>query len=291
MADKLGRLLGKGMKPVAEWATSTVFTSYANKGWRAKILYNRLVSKRNKVSQRVGKVEDKINHHLAKEGNHSLAQKQNKWKAAQIIGKEMGKTPEESIKDLAKNHTTGKQKEQKTFKNEVIIINTSSTPLVYLTLQNRPLEIDVEANSFWTSVKSMGRNSPFQIYTGSEDTINLEITWYATDKGRQDVLTKCRLLESWTKSDGYKSSPPILNIVWGGSDLFEGVDFVLTAASYKLGQFQDGVRDGIGIQDLKLYPNYASQKLSFKRVSSNNLKHEDIISMDRLKSTTGITIN
>lgn len=292
MADKFNKLLGKGMQPIAEWSSGSIFTSYANKGWRAKILLNRALSKRDKVKQGVGKTEDLANLHMAKEDHHSLAQMQNKWKAAQIVGKELGLSKEESIKALGKNHVMGKTKKAKTFKNEVIIMNASVSPIMYIVLQNRPQEIEIEPVSYWATVKSMGRNSPFQIYTGSEDTINLDLTWYSKDSHRQDVVNKCRLLESWTKSDGYKSSPPVLNILWGNSDLFEGVDFVLTSASYKFGQFQDSYRDSEGdVIDLKLYPNYATQKLVFKRVSSNNLMHEDIISMDSIKSTSGIKID
>lgn len=295
MADKLNKLLGKGLGPVSDWATGSVFTSYTNKGWRAKILFNRVVSNRAKVSQYVGKTEDFANKHLAKPDSHSLAQYINPWTAQQIVGKKMGLSPEEIKHAMSTDHTKSKrgQKQAKEFKNEIIIVNSSVSPIVYLTLQNRPSEIEVEPNSYWTSVKSMGRNSPFQVYTGSEDTISLDISWFSKDNGRQDVINKCRLLESWTKSDGYNSAPPVLEILWGNSDLFTGSEFVLTAASYKLMNFQDGVRNSYdgSVIDLKLYPNTATQKLVFKRVSSKNLEYEDIIPSDKLKSTSGIKLD
>ena len=292
MAKAISKAVGEVFKTVADIQSPYIFQSPLNKGWRAKILFNRGISPMAKVDQDEGKQADKENYHLAIPESYSYEQKnRNGWKAMQIQGQSSGLSARESIDQYSTNHTLNKaEKQPKNFKNEIIIVNATESPAVYLTLQNRPNEIEVEPVSSWSSVNSMGRNSPFQIYTGSEDTITLDISWYSIDQNRQDVVNKCRLLESWTKSDGYIKSPPILQILWGNSDLFDGVDFVLTSAAYRLTHFQDGVRNQNGeVIDLKLYPNQATQKLIFKRVSSDNLRTEDIIPPDKIKSTSGVT--
>lgn len=292
MAKAVSKKVGKVFKTVADYQSKEIFQGPLNKGWRAKILLNRATSPMAKVNQNEGKAADKENQHYAKPSSYSYAQKnRDGWKSKQIIGEQAGLSPRESIDSYATNHTLNKaQTPVKEFKNEVHIVNASVSPVVYLTLQNRPSEIDVEPISSWSTINSMGRNSPFQVYTGSEDIVTLDISWYAVDENREDVINKCRLLESWTKSDGYIKSPPVLQIIWGQSDLFDNVDFVLTSAAYKLSNFQDGAKKRYGVEviNLKLYPNLATQKLVFKRVSSNNLTSEDIIPMEKLKSTSGI---
>lgn len=65
----------------------------------------------------------------------------------------------------------------------------------------------------------MGRNTPMYHYTGSEDIVQFNVSWYCDDPDNPaEVLTKCRLLESWSKSNAYQAAPPILQIQWGNSD-------------------------------------------------------------------------
>lgn len=295
MANAVGKNLGKVFETVAEVQSNEIFTSPLNKGWRAKILLNRATSPMDKVSQNVGKKEDDINKHYAIPKSYSTGQRvHNPWKSKQISGEERGLSKQESIEAFAIDHTTQNKNKRADFRhdrNEVIIVNSSVSPAIYLTLQNRPNELDFDNQSYWTSIKSMGRNNPFQIYTGSEDTLNLEITWYSNEGHREDVINKCRLLESWAKGDGYQSSPPVLQIIWGNSGIFDNVDFILYSAPYKLTHFQDAVRTKAGdIKNLKLLPNHATQKLSFKRVSRDNLRHQDIITQDKLRNTSGIKL-
>lgn len=178
--------------------------------------------------------------------------------------------------------------------NTIVILNKTVSPYVYLTIQNTPQELEVEPEAAWAVLKSAGRNSPFLFYTGSEDKINLDITWFNTGSNREEVLNKCRLLESWTKADGYSKSPPVLEIIWGNSNMFFNHKFVLESAPYKLSNFQNaynkGNRVNPDIVDLKLLPNTAEQKLSFIRISTTNLKHEDIIAIEKLKLTKGVEI-
>lgn len=178
--------------------------------------------------------------------------------------------------------------------NDIIIINDSVSPYQKVILQNRPNELNIDPKSSWVSVSSMGRNNPFMMYAGGEDTISFDVSWYANDPTRRDeVLWKCKLLESWTRADGYLASPPVLRIKWGSSEIFKDTDcFILESAKYTLTHFQDRARKvGQGYDealDLKLNPNCATQTLVFKRITMVNTTHEDIVPLSKLQGIQGI---
>lgn len=182
--------------------------------------------------------------------------------------------------------------------NDIIIFNLSVSPYQSITLQNRPDELKVDPKSTWATVASMGRNNPFYLYTGGEDTISFDISWFVNDPARRDeVVAKCRLLESWTKADGYNAAPPILLIKWGGSGIFDNDNFILESAPYTLTHFQDRTRSKADeyykgqIQDLKLYPNCAKQTLTFKKVTPSNITHAQIVDPAVLKGIQGINLS
>lgn len=169
----------------------------------------------------------------------------------------------------------------------VYIINRTISPYQVLKIQNRPSQLEVQPETSWAVVKSMGRNNPFYQYTGSEDTISFDVSWYCNDpNNRDEVLLKCRLLESWSKSNGYLSSPPILELLFGNSsdnDIFKGYKFILFSASYTLKDMAIDIRDnhqGNMIIGDHIYPMTAVQSLVFKRVNNINTTSEQIISSD-----------
>lgn len=115
------------------------------------------------------------------------------------------------------------------------------------------------------------------VYTGGEDTISFDVSWYSSDpNNREDILTKCRLLESWSKANGYRQSPPTLKISWGSSGIFDNDLFILYSASYRLNNFQDRYNSNFynvkgdfinSINksiNLGLLPSLATQTLVFK---------------------------
>jgi hypothetical protein len=182
-------------------------------------------------------------------------------------------------------------------KNQIIIYNLMESPYQYIVLQNRPDKIEFKGETTWASIKSMGRNTPMYHYTGSEDTVQFNISWYCDDPDNpEEVLTKCRLLESWTKSDGYSKAPPILFIEWGNSGMFGSKDsdttqkYILISATYTLMNFNYGYAKSTGSlpSSGKALPRVATQELIFNRVSETNLLTSDIISNDAINKTRGI---
>lgn len=209
---------------------------------------------------------------------------------------------EELLAIERRNYTEAKFKAleaiPKARQNDIIIFNLSVSPYQSITLQNRPDELRVDPKSAWATVASMGRNNPFYLYTGGEDTISFDISWFVSDPTRRDeVVAKCRLLESWTKADGYNAAPPILLIKWGGSGIFNNDNFILESAPYTLTHFQDRAMSKADeyykgqIQDLKLYPNCAKQTLTFKKVTSSNITHAQIVDPAVLQGIQGINLS
>lgn len=255
-----------------------VLTSPLNKLWRAKILLNRKISgmpQSDPYTIGMPKVSPPTNQEFqdAKKEENFLA---------------------ESSRHLNEDTPLSKVPKRQ-YNNQIIIINPNTSPYTKLIIQGMPSEVEVNPESNWAVVKSMGRNNPFMFYTGGEDSISFDISWYSVQSDREDVLNKCKLLESWTRADGYKASPPTLLISWGSSNLFKNDTFVLTSAKYTLTNFQNATKatrgkyTGSGEQvDLKLLPNCAIQHLIFKKVTSDNSTHEQIIPKERLSNTKGI---
>lgn len=256
-----------------------ILTSPLNKLWRAKILLNRATSG---MPQNPG---DNTKLPKASPTTNQSFQEANKKEAF------LREAQRHKDEDTPLSVET-----KRTINNQIIIINTNTQPYTKIEIQGKPMEVEVVPDSNWAAVKSIGRNNPFMMYLGGEDTITLDISWFSTQKDRKDVINKCKLLESWSRADGYTASPPVLHISWGSSNLFKDQTFVLTSAKYSLSNFQNSYRTNwdkkkpSDIVDLGLLPNCAVQKLVFKKITSSNTRHEEIISRNELKNTKGVIL-
>lgn len=291
---KFGSIRGKTFKAINEVldteVAQTVATSHANKLWVAKILINRASSKQERDGN-VGRNNDTGTVANSGKGINS--------KESTIIRDRMSKKT-----DYAKANPSYQDRESlieyTVNTNKVYIVNISAIPYVKLELQNRPNEIQVNPISNWSDVNSMGRNIPFAIYTGGNSSFSIDISWFSDQPNvPHDVLAKCKLLESWSKADGYKSSPPLLKIIWGGSKIFDNHTYILKSATYRLSNFnsvsvtpQYDKDSNKKISNLYrnqlLYPSMATQSLVFQQVVTSNTRHIDIIPEDLLSGVVGI---
>lgn len=311
MTSLIGKPVGKVAQEITELEQGRIFQSPLNKLWRALILINRATSPMAKAEpNKLGKVYDAQNAHVARKGSYSLAQTQSEWYQNIIAAKTAGINSDKVLKAKSVDYTIANKFTSELIKNDIVIANLNVSPAISLVIQNRPDRLRVEPAATWAAVKSMGRNNPFYFYTGGEDTITFDISWYSVDEvHRDDVVNKCRLLESWARADGYSASPPTLRIQWGNSGLFEDDLFILAAAPYELTHFQNASRmrwrrydnypdTGQRITNtvsrpynLKLLPNCATQTLTFKRVTKNNRTWEEIIPASKLQYTPGVIID
>lgn len=185
-------------------------------------------------------------------------------------------------------------------KETITIMNrVSSSPYQYIRLQNRPGQVEINPETSWATIKSMGRNNPMYHYTGAEDTISFSVSWYCDNKDNlMEVLAKCRLLESWSKANGYTQAPPILEIIWGSKDyydeptasIFNGQYFILWSAKYTLHNIfapHPNYTQNIEAIYPGLYPQTATQELVFKRVTDHNLTWSELAPDKLMKGVTG----
>lgn len=269
MASVINEIHGAIMKPFIKATSNTTVSQItvgpATYAWRARILLNRLTS----LKEQAGPIVD-LGIRKGSDGtnlNTTVSKAKAKVRAAQI------KVPKPFVLD---------KPTVSTIKNQIVIINPNvkvgNNGYQSLVIQGMPTEVNCEFENSWVAVRNTARNNPFYIYTGSEDTISFDISWYSIQPDRKDVIKKCRLLESWSKSNGYNSAPPELWLSWGSAELFKDFTFILVSAPYILGNFQNAYRLNrkSNIVDLGLLPNAATQKLTFKRVTKENLTHEEI---------------
>ena len=280
-----------------------VLTGPLNKLWRARIYLNRATSTLPKDTADKGKVYDPNNPFgpRANSKNPKLNQRIQAQYRMELKHQTEGGVPfgyEEM--DPAKGQNVTKNKElflvmpEVRSMNQVVIYNLTASPYQYITLQNRPPSIDFRGETTWATIKSMGRNTPMYHFTGAEDIIQFNVSWYCNDpENPEEVINKCRLLEAWTKANGYQSAPPIVKIEWGDSGIFDNHYYILTSATYTLKNFQNGYRIRVPGKPAtfgngRLLPAAATQELIFKRVSAYNLSYGDFINSDSLKKTGGI---
>lgn len=289
MASIIGKLAGEVTQTIVKGQSHDILQGPLNKSWRALLLLNRATSKMPKIESIEKGGLDDLNHHVATWESTSIAQDKDQW--TRDKRQSPREKPDQIVESKKVDYT--KKPTNQTINNQIVIINKNVSPPISIVLQNRPNSIQVNPMSYWVSVKSMGRNNPFMIYTGGEDSIQLEVSWFVNDpNNREEVLTKCRLLESWTKADGYRAAPPTLKIVWGSSNIFDNDTFILESAPYQLSNFQNSYRlsrDSSQV-DLGLLPQCATQTLTFKRVTANNRTHVEMVSMESLQKTQGIKV-
>lgn len=313
MANIISKVKGKVLSPYnrAVESLKDVPTSEVNKLWRAKILINRATSGLPKDSSNKGKSynPNQCVGSFYNTRNPSKNPKINKdtkdaWRETISSGSSNGlglpiDKPITIDVSKGKKPTDALNKHQELVKynqgtNQVIIYNlTSNGSYSYIILQNRPSELEFRGETSWASIHSMGRNNPMYHYTGAEDTLQFNISWFCSDpKNPAEVINKCRLLESWSKANGYLASPPILKIQWGGSGIFDDHRYILTSATYTLKNFQNGHidrrSDNPTFVDTKLFPMVATQELIFKRVSDHNITYSDIIDSVSMDKTKGV---
>lgn len=313
------------MQPINDFTSidevTDITTSELNKLWRAKILLDRVtrpaktggrasVSPEEKlhknniradreVNPKTGITESSMRVDVNQVSRSiEIAQKEAKRNAGTISFIE-DNTPLEERK--AKYDT---RLSESLNKKRIQIYNMSSDPITYLELQTYPEKVSFQGESTWAVINSMGRNTPMYHFTGAESIIQMNISWYCDDPANPaDVIAKCKLLEAWSKGNGYISAPPILKLNWGDSELFKDELFILTAATYELSNWRGSVKQydkktkqlvlpknskGEVYVDTNLLPAMATQELIFRRVSAHNLTHNDIISQELIQKTKGI---
>ena len=308
------------MQPINDFTSldqvTDITTSELNKLWRAKILLDRATRPAKTGGKASITPEAKLHKNNIRADRGVNPKTGITESSIRVDVNKAAREVEEQQKELQRKETTvsfvedntpleerkikyDKRNNESLTKKRIQIYNISSDPITYLELQTYPEKVSFQGESTWAVINSMGRNTPMYHFTGAESIIQLNISWYCDDPANPaDVLAKCKLLEAWSKGNGYISAPPILKLNWGDSELFKDELFILTAATYELSNWRGSVKQydrktkelvlPKGYVDTNLLPAMATQELIFRRVSATNLTHGDIISQELLNKTKGI---
>lgn len=308
------------MQPINDFTSldqvTDITTSELNKLWRAKILLDRATRPAKTGGKASITPEAKLHKNNIRPDRGVNPKTGITESSIRVDVNKAAREVEEQQKELQRKETTvsfvedntpleerkikyDKRNNESLTKKRIQIYNISSDPITYLELQTYPEKVSFQGESTWAVINSMGRNTPMYHFTGAESIIQLNISWYCDDPANPaDVLAKCKLLEAWSKGNGYISAPPILKLNWGDSELFKDELFILTAATYELSNWRGSVKQydrktkklvlPKGYVDTNLLPAMATQELIFRRVSATNLTHGDIISQELLNKTKGI---
>ena len=128
-----------------------------------------------------------------------------------------------------------------------------------LGLQGLPNTISMDPKSTWATIRPFGKNNPNYHFTGSEDILEIEISWFVTEETRTDVLERCKWLESATKSDGKVGRPHIFRFMFG--ELYQKAAWIIQQAPYELSNFDP---------DNGMKPKTAIQKVTLARFERRN---------------------
>lgn len=132
------------------------------------------------------------------------------------------------------------------------------------------------------AISAVSRNTPLYQNVGSEDVISFDLHWVAMEENRKDVITKCRMIESWAKNDGFNKRPARVMLVWGnlfksnvsgefldydGKFLIYNDVFLITKCPYELQLWN---------AQAGMYPTMAIQHIELKRLSEKSRTREEI---------------
>jgi len=149
--------------------------------------------------------------------------------------------------------------------------------LNYIDLPFIPKELNWNTESNFVAIKPVGRNNPKYHYTGSEDRLEFDIDWHSYNNKRDDVIRKCRLIESLSKNDGYENPPHRVILHWSNRDyLFRDIHFIVLSAPYKMTQFSKASYSNGNIISNGMLPIQATQKIVLGRITDHNLLSKEI---------------
>lgn len=147
----------------------------------------------------------------------------------------------------------------------LVHLDDNNNRIEALQIQTVPLEMNLEPTANWATIPSIGRNNPFQHYTGGEDEIKFTLDWYSVRQDCEDVIEKCRWVESLSRADAYEKEPPRILLIFGRMFRFD--TWIIKGAPYRLSLFN---------KEKGMFPRQAYQELTMSKVTSKNTSRQEI---------------
>lgn len=135
-----------------------------------------------------------------------------------------------------------------------------------LEIQYVPKELSISRSPQIAGVAVVGRNNPIHHYIGGTTELSLELDFHCEEEHRQDVIGKCKWLESLAYSDGFSHPPEIVHLTFG--KVFRSYEtWIVKDVKYKLSLFQG---------DHNFLPKQANVQLTLALDTRKNLRIEDV---------------
>lgn len=143
---------------------------------------------------------------------------------------------------------------------------TALRSLEKLEIQFVPKELAINRGINVAAIAVVGRNNPFYHYTGGTTGLVFDLDFHAEEENLNDVIRKCKWLESLCYSNSMSEPPEQVKLTWG--DLFKkGEVWMVKGFSYKLSMFDPSK----GMLPRQAYANIALE-LDVK----NNIRTRDV---------------
>ncbi len=143
---------------------------------------------------------------------------------------------------------------------------TALRSLERLEIQFVPPELSTTRKPTIGGVNVIGRNTPEHHYTGGLSTMTLDFDFHAEDEDREDVIRKCKWLESLAYADGDGNPPERIKLTFG--KLFRSHEiFIITLVTVKYSRWDS---------NYGWLPRQAYVRVNFALDTDRNLKLEDV---------------
>ena len=155
------------------------------------------------------------------------------------------------------------------------LMNSGNKEEAIIRLQFTPEEIRYVNSSNWVKIPVMGRNNPHYHFTGGEDKLQFQISWYAMEHHREDAIKKAQTLRAWSRANGYQNRPPEIKF-WLG-DLYKEDSWIIQSADYTTKLLMTPDYD-VYMDTNKVCPVHILQDITLLKITKNNQ------TTDKLKS-------
>lgn len=135
-----------------------------------------------------------------------------------------------------------------------------------LGLMGIPKVLDYNPTIKHAVIAPFGKNNSNRHYTGGDDTLELELSWWAEENDRTDVISRCKWLEAMSKADGDFGRPHLTRLMWG--TMFAKSVWIITGAPYQMTDFN---------AEYGMRPTHAIQRVSLARYNPKNSRTEQIM--------------
>lgn len=125
-------------------------------------------------------------------------------------------------------------------------------PYQRLEMQFIPVGMKIVSSATNAKIEVVGRNNPLHHYTGGDDKLTFKLEFYSDVLDRDDVIKRCRWLQSLRYNDGNNGPKRNVKVVMG--DMFKKEIWIVDTVTLDMANFDadKGFRPRIASVDMAL---------------------------------------